>query len=233
MRLDYTSQPAGAARPFSALQRRRARLPAGGERSPTSCASASLPRIPRARWWRPRSMPAAPTTAPLWCSTWLAWKRPQRPTSAPASRELPLIAVPQGGETIDGFVLKVLLSDGRYTRLFGAEDEVEGGEVALKFPKPLVATRGHLSRGLRPRGVGRRARHQPLARPHHRTAAGAAELPLHGDAALPGRASGDPAHAPARVRTGGGTSTSRSSWRGRRRRCTAPASSIATSSRTT
>jgi serine/threonine protein phosphatase PrpC len=54
--------------------------------------------------------------------------------------ELPVIPAPQGGETIDGFVLKVLLSDGRYTRLFGAEDEVEGGEVALKFPKPLVAT---------------------------------------------------------------------------------------------
>jgi serine/threonine protein phosphatase PrpC len=54
--------------------------------------------------------------------------------------ELPLNAVPQGGETIDGFVLKVLLSEGRYTRLFGAEDEIEGGEVALKFPKPLVAS---------------------------------------------------------------------------------------------
>jgi serine/threonine protein phosphatase PrpC len=53
--------------------------------------------------------------------------------------QLPLIPVPLGGETIDGFVLKVLLSDGRYTRLFGAEDDVEGGEVALKFPKPLVA----------------------------------------------------------------------------------------------
>ena len=53
---------------------------------------------------------------------------------------LPLIAVPQGGETIDGFVLKALLSDGRYSRLFGASDEVEGGEVALKFPKPLVAS---------------------------------------------------------------------------------------------
>ncbi|MGZ3289757.1 MAG: bifunctional protein-serine/threonine kinase/phosphatase [Xanthobacteraceae bacterium] len=54
--------------------------------------------------------------------------------------QLPLIAVPQGGETVDGFVLKVLLSDGRYTRLFGAEDEVEGGEVALKFPKPLLGS---------------------------------------------------------------------------------------------
>ena len=53
---------------------------------------------------------------------------------------LPLIAVPQGGETIDGFVLKALLSGGRYSRLFGAIDEVEGGEVALKFPKPLVAS---------------------------------------------------------------------------------------------
>jgi len=53
---------------------------------------------------------------------------------------LPLIPVPLGGETIDGFVLRVLLSDGRYSRLFGAEDEVEGGEVALKFPKPLVAS---------------------------------------------------------------------------------------------
>jgi serine/threonine protein phosphatase PrpC len=54
--------------------------------------------------------------------------------------ELPLIPVPQGGETIDGFVLKVLLSEGRYSRLFGALDEVEGGEVALKFPKPLAAS---------------------------------------------------------------------------------------------
>ena len=54
--------------------------------------------------------------------------------------QLPLLPLPQGGETIDGFVLKVLLSDGRYTRLFGAEDEVEGGEVALKFPKPQLAS---------------------------------------------------------------------------------------------
>jgi serine/threonine protein phosphatase PrpC len=53
--------------------------------------------------------------------------------------QLPLIPVPLAGETIDGFVLKALLSDGRYTRLFGAIDEVEGGEVVLKFPKPQVA----------------------------------------------------------------------------------------------
>ncbi len=53
---------------------------------------------------------------------------------------LPVVPVPLGGETIDGFVLKALLSDGRYSRLFGAEDEIEGGEVALKFPKPQIAS---------------------------------------------------------------------------------------------
>ncbi len=56
-----------------------------------------------------------------------------------AIMQLPLIPVPTDGETVDGFVLKVLLSDGRYTRLFGAVDEIEGGEVVLKFPKPQVA----------------------------------------------------------------------------------------------
>jgi serine/threonine protein phosphatase PrpC len=56
-----------------------------------------------------------------------------------AVMRLPLIPVPVAGETIDGFVLKVLVSDGRYTRLFGAVDEIEGGEVVLKFPKPQVA----------------------------------------------------------------------------------------------
>jgi len=54
--------------------------------------------------------------------------------------QLPVRPVPIDGETIDGFVLKTLISDGRYTRLFGAEDEVEGGTVALKFPKPQIAS---------------------------------------------------------------------------------------------
>ena len=54
--------------------------------------------------------------------------------------QLPVIPVPLGGETIDGFVLKAMISDGRYTRIFAAEDEVEGGEIALKFPKPELAS---------------------------------------------------------------------------------------------
>ena len=53
--------------------------------------------------------------------------------------QLPLIPVPVRGETVDGFLLKALVSDGRYTRLFAAVDEIEGGEVVLKFPKPQVA----------------------------------------------------------------------------------------------
>jgi serine/threonine protein phosphatase PrpC len=54
--------------------------------------------------------------------------------------QLPIIPVPVRGETIDGFVLTALISDGRYTRLFGAQDEIEGGIVALKFPKPEIAS---------------------------------------------------------------------------------------------
>ena len=66
------------------------------------------------------------------------------PTAASADideaiMQLPIAPVPMGGETIDGFVLKALLSEGRYTRLFAAVDEIEGGDVALKFPKPRLA----------------------------------------------------------------------------------------------
>ena len=74
--------------------------------------------------------------------------------------QLPVIPVPQGGETIDGFVLKALLSDGRYSRLFGAEDEVEGGEVALKFPKPQIASIATFRAAfIREAWVGARVRH--------------------------------------------------------------------------
>ncbi len=55
-------------------------------------------------------------------------------------QQLSVRPVPIAGESVDGFVLKALLSDGRYTRLFGALDEVEGGEVVVKFPKPQIAS---------------------------------------------------------------------------------------------
>jgi serine/threonine protein phosphatase PrpC len=56
-----------------------------------------------------------------------------------AVTQLPLIPVPIDGQTIDGFVLKALLSDGRFSRLFAALDEIDGGDVVLKFPKPQAA----------------------------------------------------------------------------------------------
>ena len=37
-----------------------------------------------------------------------------------AIMQLPLIPTPISGETVDGFALKTLISDGRYSRLFGA-----------------------------------------------------------------------------------------------------------------
>jgi len=56
-----------------------------------------------------------------------------------AMMQLPLIPVPISGQTVDGFLLKALLSDGPYTSLYLAVDEIEGGEVVLKFPKPQLA----------------------------------------------------------------------------------------------
>ena len=71
--------------------------------------------------------------------------------------QLPIVPVPVRGETIDGFVLKALISDGRYSRLFGAQDEVESGIVALKFPKPEIASVDAYRAAFRPRGLGRRS----------------------------------------------------------------------------
>jgi len=54
--------------------------------------------------------------------------------------QLPIIPTPNVGDTVDGFVLNALISDGRYTRLFLAVDEAEGGDVVVKFPKPQAET---------------------------------------------------------------------------------------------
>ncbi len=78
-----------------------------------------------------------------------------------AMLRLPAIPVPVSGETIDGFVLRALISDGRYSRLFGAQDEVEGGSVALKFPKPqLASVDAHRAAFVREAWVGARV-HNP------------------------------------------------------------------------
>ena len=115
--------------------------------------------------------------------------------------QLPVIPVPIVGETIDGFVLSALISDGRYTRLFGAEDEVEGGTVALKFPKPQIASvDAYRAAFVREAWVALGA--QSLGRARHRTAAGTPDLPVHGHAALSRRASGNAAFAQSCARIG-------------------------------
>jgi len=82
-----------------------------------------------------------------------------------AIQRLPMVPVPVDGETIDGFVLKALISDGRYSRLFGAEDEIEGGTVALKFPKPQVASlEAYRAAFVREAWVGARVRDPSVGR---------------------------------------------------------------------
>jgi len=79
--------------------------------------------------------------------------------------QLPVVPVPLGGETIDGFVLKALISDGRYTRLFAAEDEVESGQFALKFPKPqLASVKAYRAAFIREAWVGARVHNPSIGR---------------------------------------------------------------------
>ena len=52
---------------------------------------------------------------------------------------------------------KALISDGRYSRLYAAVDEIEGGDVVLKFPKPqIAAVASHHAAFLREAWVGAR-----------------------------------------------------------------------------
>ncbi|WP_068081311.1 bifunctional protein-serine/threonine kinase/phosphatase [Novosphingobium rosa] len=51
---------------------------------------------------------------------------------------LPILPPPHEGESVDGFALEALLSDGRYTRLFRARDTAGGQAVVVKFPKPSL-----------------------------------------------------------------------------------------------
>lgn len=58
---------------------------------------------------------------------------------------LAILPTPNMGQTVDGFELKVLVSEGRFTRLFGAVD-ASLGDVVLKFPK-FQATSEEIFRG--------------------------------------------------------------------------------------
>jgi serine/threonine protein phosphatase PrpC len=53
---------------------------------------------------------------------------------------LPIGTPPNPGDTVDGFTIHALLSNGRYSRLMRAVDEETANEVVLKFPQQQVAT---------------------------------------------------------------------------------------------
>jgi serine/threonine protein phosphatase PrpC len=55
-----------------------------------------------------------------------------------AAAGLPVVPVPKAGAVVDGFHLKAMLADGRYTRVFDAEDTIGRRRVILKFPKPIT-----------------------------------------------------------------------------------------------
>ncbi len=59
---------------------------------------------------------------------------------------LPIQELPRIGDDIDGFHLREMISDGRYSRLFRAEDTREQREVILKFPHPRVTADTHYRR---------------------------------------------------------------------------------------
>jgi serine/threonine protein phosphatase PrpC len=59
---------------------------------------------------------------------------------------LPIQDLPGIGDNIDGFHLREMISDGRYSRLFRAEDTREQREVILKFPHPRVTADAHYRR---------------------------------------------------------------------------------------
>lgn len=53
---------------------------------------------------------------------------------------LPIQDLPKEGDSVDGFRLVEIISDGRYSRLFRAEDTSEPRAVVVKFPHPRVVS---------------------------------------------------------------------------------------------
>jgi serine/threonine protein phosphatase PrpC len=56
-----------------------------------------------------------------------------------AAAALPIIPAPRSGAAIDGYCLGTILTDGRYSRVFRAFDEIGQQSVIVKFPKGPIA----------------------------------------------------------------------------------------------
>lgn len=64
----------------------------------------------------------------------------RREDLASLAAQLPIEDLPALGDVIDGYELKEILSDGRYSRLFRAREHNRTRDLALKFPHPRVAS---------------------------------------------------------------------------------------------
>ncbi len=90
-----------------------------------------------------------------------------------------------------------MLADGRYTRVFDADDTVEKRRVVLKFPKAITGAEDVLRDAfLREAWIAARIR-SPWIGEDDRAVAGAPDRALHRDAVLRGRDARAPAVAPA------------------------------------
>ena len=52
----------------------------------------------------------------------------------------PILPMPRLGAKVDGFHLMELLSEGRYSSVFKAHDDLANRAVVVKFPKPNITT---------------------------------------------------------------------------------------------
>lgn len=68
----------------------------------------------------------------------IALPPPNRAMLQDAIDALPLLDVPRKGQCVDGFHLEKIISAGRYSSLFLAQDGRDQTRVVLKFPHPLV-----------------------------------------------------------------------------------------------
>lgn len=63
---------------------------------------------------------------------------------AAAQMSLPIASLPEPGQTVDNYLLGPILSDGQFSRLFRATDQVTGDAVIVKFPNPELAAEPRL-----------------------------------------------------------------------------------------
>jgi serine/threonine protein phosphatase PrpC len=91
----------------------------------------------------------------------IALPPPNRSTLQDAIVALPLLDVPRKGQWVDGFYLEQVISSGRYSSLFLAQDSRAQTRVVLKFPHPLVLNESeYYSAFLREAWIGTRI-HSP------------------------------------------------------------------------